>query len=211
VFPIVFALAACGGEDPQTDSDAGESSSGAEAGSSSSSGDPGDTSEASSSGGPMQTGEELFLGYCAGCHGVDALGTVLAYELRHPNREYAEWVVRNGRAAGEFAPSFMAAFSTETISDEELQLVFDHLDSFPQPTTGQGLYEDYCGNCHGPDGSGGAVAENILEEPAEALEQVREGDGGTNYGARSEFMPAFADDRLTNAEFQSIMDYLLAL
>lgn len=204
--PLVLAtLAACVGDDSmQADGDSGDGSAGDSS--------AGDGSEGSSSGGAEQTGEELFLGYCAGCHGPDALGTALGYELRHPNRGYAEWVVRNGRAPGELAPSFMAAYPTESLSDENLQLIFDHLDSFAQPTTGEALYLDYCRNCHGPDGAGGVVPENILEKtPAEALEKVREGEGGANYGSRLGYMPAFADERLTNAEVQSIMDWLRGL
>lgn len=103
----------------------------------------------------------------------------------------------------------MAAWSTETISDEQLDLIFDHLDAFPQPTTGEELFLDYCRSCHGPTGTGGAVPENILEEaPDERLEKVRKGEGGTNYAARLEYMPAFASDRLTDAEVQAIMDWL---
>jgi mono/diheme cytochrome c family protein len=201
IMPLVLAtLVACGGDDgTQAESESGDSSAG-------------DSSDGSTSGGPEQTGEELFLGYCAACHGADALGTTLGYELRHPDRGYAEWVVRNGRAPGELAPSFMAAYPPETIDDDELQRIFDHLDAFPQPMTGEGLYLDYCRNCHGPDGTGGVVPENLLEEsPAEALEKVREGEGGSDYGSRLGFMPAFADERLTNAEVQSIMDWLGAL
>ena len=195
---VLGTLVACAADDI----DAAESS-----GSDSSAGD---SSDGSSSGGEEMSGEELFLGYCAGCHGTDALGTALGYELRHPDRGYAEWVVRNGRAPGELAPSFMGVYPVETISDDELQRIFDHLDAFPQPTTGEGLYLDYCRNCHGPTGTGGVVPENILEEgAAEALEKVREGEGGSNYGSRLGFMPRFADDRLTNAEVQSILDWLV--
>jgi len=188
---------ACGGDDTtQADDDAGDSSAG---------------SDGSSSGGEEKTGEELFLDNCAACHGPDALGTEFGYELRHPDRGYAEWVVRNGREPGELAPSVMAAYPVETLADDELQRILDHLDSFPQPTTGEGLYLDYCRNCHGPDGSGGTVPENILEEgTAEVLEKVREGEGGNNYGSRLGFMPAFADDRLTDAEVQSVLDWLTA-
>ena len=159
------------------------------------------------------SGIELFLGMCAPCHGAEGEGGPLAYELQHPNRAHATWVVRNGRPGLEFPGSQMAAYSPEVVSDEQLEEIFDYLDSFPQPTTGEALYLDYCGNCHGADPrTGGAVDKDPLDDgPDEILEQVREGDGGTDYGNRGEYMPAFSADRLSDAEVQAIIDWLVSL
>lgn len=40
---------------------------------------------------------EVFLAVCAACHGSTGEGTERGYELRHPARGYATFVVRTGR------------------------------------------------------------------------------------------------------------------
>ena len=211
---LPFALAmivACAADDDE-DMSAGDTT-GEASGSAS---DAGDDSGGSSTGdAPVLTGEELFLAYCSGCHGADAMGTTLAYELRHVDRDYAHWVVRNGRSGGEFEPTAMPAFSEEALSPAALDAIVDHLDAFPQPTTGEGLFVDYCGNCHGADARTGPaqvdLPDEILEEPSTALETVREGENEGGIGARLGFMPAVSADRLTDAEVQAIVDYVLSL
>lgn len=160
--------------------------------------------------GPEQDGVELFLGLCAPCHGMEGQGVeTLGYELRHPVREYATWVIRNGRSEGELAPSSMSAYPPEVVSDAQLQEIFDWLDGFPQPETGEGLYMDYCRNCHGVDpNDGGVVAKEVGEKGfADALEKIREGEGGTAYGSRLAYMPGFDAGVLSDAEVMLITDW----
>ena len=158
------------------------------------------------------SGEQLYGAFCAACHGADANGTVLAYEVRHPDREYARWVVRNGRMGTEFGDSVMMPFSDQLLSDDDLDLVFDWLDAFPQPDTGEGLYLDYCRNCHGADAGGGVVDKPIQGvSVSDALEKAREGEGGQSYGSRGEFMSAFAEDRLSESEIVAIVQYIATL
>lgn len=160
---------------------------------------------------PRMSGEQLFTSLCAACHGLDAEGTPRGYELRHPDRDHARWVIRNGRSGDEFEGA-MLPFDGTVLSDADVNAIFDYLDSFPQPEDGEGLYADYCGNCHGSNARGGAVGKDISDKGYEdALEKVRRGEGGKNYGARQKYMSAFDDDALSNAEVRAITDFVAGL
>jgi mono/diheme cytochrome c family protein len=169
----------------------------------------GSSSGDESGSGPELGGEELFVQFCSACHGPTAEGTTLAYEIRHPVRDYARWVVRNGRPGLEFESSSMPAWPPETVSDADLDKIFDYLDSFPQPTTGEGLYLDYCRNCHGDPIDTGVVLKVVGdEEYADVIEQVRDGDELGLYELRQEFMPAFSRDMLTDEEVDAIFAFI---
>jgi mono/diheme cytochrome c family protein len=171
----------------------------------------GGESEGAETGEPA-TGEQLYLQLCAACHGADAMGTALGYELRHPPRTLAMWVVRNGRPGDEFPTSMMAAYPPEVLSDAELESIFDFLDSFPQPATPEGLYLDYCGNCHGPDALGGVVGKNIGDkEDGDIHEKVREGENTGNPGVRALYMPRFETATLSDAEIDAIAGFIAGL
>jgi mono/diheme cytochrome c family protein len=74
------------------------------------------------------------------------------------------------------------------------------------------LYLDYCGNCHGADAAGGVVGKEIYDkEYRDALEKVREGEGGDAYAERDKYMPRFGQALLNNEEVQAIADYLATL
>ena len=153
------------------------------------------------------TGEQLFA-QCAPCHGPSGEGTALGYELRHPDRPHAEWVVRNGRmGAPEFPTSVMLAYPAATLSDADLGKIFDYLSAFPQPTTGQGLYLDYCGNCHAADAKRSDISNKVF---ADVIGMVRSGEEA-DVKYRSVYMPAFATSTLSDAEVQLIMDYIASL
>lgn len=155
-----------------------------------------------------QTGEELYVAMCAPCHGPEGEGSQLGYELRHHDAEHFEWVVRNGRPGTEFAGSVMAAYGVEVLPDESVDKIWAYLDAFPQPDSAEGLYLDYCGNCHGPDGTNGVVGVDISdEELADAREEVREGSDLENVGAQDRFMPAIDSDRLTDDELELVVDF----
>lgn len=200
--------------DPDAESDGGssgadtEGSDGSASDSSSGADDSGGSGgDETTAGGSDATGEELYL-MCAGCHGAQGEGSELGYELRHPDREFATWVVRNGRPGDEFENSTMIAYDESVLSDEDLEKIWDYLDSFDQPTTGEELYLDYCGNCHGADGSGGIVAVDITDKLlADTVESVRVGKGGTDYDARAFYMPALDETTLSEDEVQAMIDY----
>lgn len=161
------------------------------------------------------SGEEFFLSLCAPCHGSEGEGTALGYALQHPVRDYSTWVVRNGRPAGnpELPGSTMVAYGPEALPDETLEEIWDYLDSFPQPTTGEGLYFDYCRNCHGVDALGGVTGVSLLTPEAmlELFEKVREGENVGLYEIRDEAMPSFDQTRLSDDEVQLIASYLATL
>lgn len=158
------------------------------------------------------SGEEIFKAVCARCHGEQGEGTALAYEIQHPSRAYSRFVVRSGRPGAEFPDSEMSAYPETLITDEKLEEIWDYLDSFPQPTTGEGLYLDYCRNCHGENARGGVSDRSIDgEDFADVEENVRQGNGGTNYADREGFMNARTENELSDAELQQIADYLDAL
>jgi mono/diheme cytochrome c family protein len=211
----LLTLTACpAGDDAETGADT-ESTSGAE---SSATTDPtaaDSTADESTSGPPAPDvdGEEFFLSVCAPCHGPEGEGTALGYALQHPVRGYSTWVVRNGRPPGnpELPGSVMAAYAPSTVSDGTLEGVWDYLDSFPQPTTGEGLFLDYCRNCHGVDALGGATGVNITEQSApDIFDKVREGES-VDYSMRSLYMPAFDATRLSDAEVQLVIDHIASL
>ena len=156
-----------------------------------------------------QTGMEVYLSLCAPCHGTEAEGTDLGYELRHPDRDYSTWVVRNGRPGDEFPESAMAAFPPESVSDAQLEEIYDWLDSFPQPEGGEALYLDYCGDCHGADPwEGGVVGKKIGEKGLhDALERVRDGAGGSDYGARIFYMGPIDEETLSDDEVLQITEW----
>jgi len=116
-------------------------------------------------------------------------------------------VVRNGRAVTTFLKP-MEKWGPDKLSDAQLMLIWDYLDQPPQPTTGQGLYNDYCANCHGKDGTGGPTMRNILNEVQNVLNQVRAGKNVGQYQMRHDSMPAFSTMRISDAELVMIRDYV---
>jgi len=158
------------------------------------------------------SGAEVYAAVCATCHGSTGEGTDKGYELRHPARGYATFVVRSGRPGVEFPMSEMSAYDTSLLTVQQLEEIWDFLSDMPQPTTGEGLFLDYCANCHGADALGGVVDEDLDEEVfIDILEQVREGDGENDYSARLEYMPARTDAELSDAQVRLISDYLSTL
>ena len=147
---------------------------------------------------------------CAMCHGEQGVGGMFAPEIQHPVRDYATWVVRHGRAVTTF-PKPMEIVGPDKLSDADLMLIWDYLDKPPQPTTGQALYLDYCGNCHGADGLGGPTTRNITMELDKLKDNVRKGTHPGEFDMRKEYMPAFSTMRLSDAEVQLIYDYVDSL
>lgn len=154
-------------------------------------------------------GQMLFVALCGACHGPQGEGTPLGYELRHPVRVFTTWVVRNGRPGLEFEGSVMAAYTEAVIDDAQLESIWDYLDSFPQPTTGEGLYLDYCRNCHGVDGAGGTVQVDIRgRSRGDISEKVREGENLGDPGARTQYMPALLAEVITDDEIGLLAEYI---
>jgi mono/diheme cytochrome c family protein len=159
-------------------------------------------------GGPLPTdGKGLYEAECKLCHGELGAGTPLAPEIQHPVRDYALWVVRNGRAQTTFLKP-MEKWGTDKLSDAQVMLIFDYLDTPPQPTTGKALFDDYCANCHGADGKGGPTMRNIVNEVQNVLKEVRSGKSVGQYQMRHDSMPKFSTMRISDSELNLIHDYV---
>jgi mono/diheme cytochrome c family protein len=148
---------------------------------------------------------------CSSCHGTNGEGLPsIAPEIRHITPAFAQHIVRAGRGAMPVFPATMPASPTELwVSDADLTAIITWLGSLPKPTTGAGLYKDFCGNCHGPQmGTGGSVPYTVTGlSAAEVTSKVR-GGVGTDPSKRNQFMPKFDATVLTDAELMLIQQFL---
>lgn len=150
-----------------------------------------------------------YTSLCAGCHGSDGAGTASGFELLHPIVDYATWVVRNGRAAGEADfQTVMGAYDEATLSDGDLDDILVWLKDAPRPATGEALYLDLCANCHGADARGGVVREGARHGAVSIQRHVRGGEGGSAFASRQRYMPAFGPAVLTADELELIIEFL---
>ncbi len=148
---------------------------------------------------------------CSICHGAEGEGVAnLGPDLWHPIAGYFEWVVRNGRDGNPDLIAAMAAMGPEFISDADLAAVFEWLSKAPKATTGEGLYSDYCSNCHGANG-GGVAGKNITMLTDVIATIVRTGAHPGEYDNVAEYMPSWTPEELTDAEVQLIMDCVVSL
>lgn len=166
--------------------------------------------EGGTAGGASDSGAVAFGTHCATCHGEQGIGSQNAPDVQHPIRDYATWVVRNGRATTRY-PKPMPAFAAADVSDAALTLILDYLDTPRQPTTGQGLYRDYCANCHGADARSGPARIDLTSQVDAIPAQVRSGASPGLFDQRDAFMPAFPESRISDAEIQLIQQYVASL
>lgn len=162
---------------------------------------------------PAPTAESLYAQQCSACHGPAGEGGPSGPQILSPVAGYATFVVRQGRDEMGY-PGPMPAFPADYLEDAELQAVLDFLSAPPKPATGEGLYRRFCGNCHGDDARGGRVGEALGEaarEGDEFLEVVREGSGGSAYGDRTEYMPAWDGGGLTDSEVEAIRSHVVSV
>lgn len=152
-------------------------------------------------------GLEAYQVRCAYCHGAEGEGTEFGYQLRYEADAYSKWVARHGRRSTRF-PTPMPAFAD--VSDAQYEEMFAWLGSFPHPEDGRGLYDRYCANCHGANAQGGPVGKEIAGEGFDN-EPIREGEGGSNFGDRGEYMPRWSRDALTDTELGLIRQYVSSL
>lgn len=159
------------------------------------------------------SGTEYYAFRCAGCHGFQAEGTDRGYPLQRPVRDYAEYVIREGRPGIQF-PSTMPAYTSLHLSDAQLDELLDFLGSIEKPTSGADLYGTYCANCHGPSGRGGPAESDLTAALGDAqafLTAVRSGNGGSRYWNRTDYMPSWDSTELSDADVQAIIAYLQTL
>jgi mono/diheme cytochrome c family protein len=160
------------------------------------------------------TGKVLYVDTCAQCHGENGEGNDLGPQVLNPVRDYATYVTRNSRGIEMTEMGYvdeMPAHGTDLMTDAELGLVMDFLAEAPKPTDGEGLYTRFCGNCHGANGWGGRVEQDVQHEADEALETVRDGEGDSKFWDRTEYMPEWNAQQLTDDEVAKIEAYLSTL
>lgn len=204
------SFSAGGGGAGGTSGGGGGATAGGAGGGGGSGGASGGSGGAGGAGPQLAPGEELFRTNCLPCHGELGAGTALAPDIQHPIRDYATWVVRNGRPMSTYAMPMMA-WSQAKLSDADLLLIFGYLDTPPKGTTGQALFRDFCANCHGADAKGGPVKHDITNKAGEIAMRVRNGAHAGEFQEREEFMPVFSTTLLSDAEVQLIRTYVESL
>jgi mono/diheme cytochrome c family protein len=77
------------------------------------------------------TGETLYKDYCANCHGADGKGGVVMRPLAGEGKNVLK-LVRSGKSVGQYAMRHdsMPAFTTMRISDAELNLILNYVNTF---------------------------------------------------------------------------------
>ncbi|MDX1747271.1 MAG: c-type cytochrome, partial [Halobacteriales archaeon] len=110
------------------------------------------------------SGPEVYDRLCSTCHGKQGEGTATkGIQLRYDDDGYSEYWTRNGRQTTTYEGD-MPAYPREMISDEQLTEIFEFIDQAPRPTDGEGLFVQYCSNCHGTDGRGGPSGKSVVGE-----------------------------------------------
>ncbi len=157
---------------------------------------------------------QFYMDFCARCHGdsgegVDEKGPA----IEHPVREFGEYLVRNGRSHEDYMED-MPAMDENVVSTELLNEIWDYLDEPEKPTDGEGLYVDYCKNCHGDDGNavpnhgiGGAMKATA----SEYIMNARRGHHGGEFDNRGGYMPAYDEQTLSDDELTLIAEYVASL
>lgn len=173
-----------------------------------------------------ETGETLFLSFCAPCHGADAkgatdpnTGTPMGPDARHPVEDYALWLVRNGSSArmtheGNYLGP-MLPLTEQVLPQDKLEMILAYLSdptAFPQPTTGEDLYMDYCSSCHAADGSGVPTGRPVTNVERQAvIDDTHNGHHPGEYELAPEFMPQWSNAEISDAELGLIADFIAGL
>ena len=152
---------------------------------------------------------QVYASQCAACHGPEGLGTPLGTPIRLRDPDLTRFTVRQGRN-GLGNPTTMPIYTRDDISDEQLTEIIDWLDAFPNPTTGEGLYNQFCSNCHGVDGRGGTSFEPVAGT-LRAQSAIREGHGAERYVERRSYMPSYTEDQISDAEIVLIEQYIRSM
>lgn len=147
---------------------------------------------------------------CSSCHGPNGEGFAgVGPEIRFTPKDYAVAVVRNGRKTPSGSPSAMVAVAADKLSDADLDTINTWQNSFAKPASGQSLYLNMCGNCHGPASpTGGSAPISIQGKSKAEVEQYVRNGSGTDVAARASYMPKFDTTLLTDPELQMIEMYL---
>lgn len=152
------------------------------------------------------SGIEIFANQCASCHGPEGEGTTKGPVIQFTPSDYGKWVTRNGRSGVGF-PAAMTPYGVDRVTDAQLDEIIDYLHAQTRPTTGEGLYMNFCANCHGVGNQAGPA----LAGRPDSTDDIRNGKGGANYGSRLIYMPRWSAAELSDAEVDLINAYIAAL
>ena len=165
-------------------------------------------------------GLALYADRCSACHGPDGKGLDnVGPVIRFADRDYATWVVRNGRDEMDFGLA-MPVFASQGglsagLSDAALASILDAILEPPLPTDGGLLYRGLCGNCHGTAGEGGRANMALAGDRAPSFDlarsRVRIGSGGSHYDRADEYMPSWTEEALPDEAISAIASYLASL
>lgn len=154
------------------------------------------------------SGEQVYERLCVSCHGEQGEGIdTVGMQLRYDDDTFSRYWIRNGRAAtGGFADD-MPAYASDVISDTQIDEMMTFINQAQHPTTGEGLYLQYCANCHGVTGGGGPSGHGIRGDSG-ITGVSRNGKGGSSYGARRDYMTSWSTSQLSDTELQMIGAYV---
>lgn len=168
----------------------------------------------------VAAGEQLYLTACVNCHGVGGVGTPGYPSLVGVGAASADFYLRTGRMPLSF-PVPQPPVKPPAYDDTEIRQLVAYVASLgdgppvpdvdpargSQPEGGE-LFLANCAPCHQSAGNGGALsygnhAPSLLSvKPTQVGEAVRIGPGQ---------MPVFGPDTLTDAQVDSIANYILYL
>lgn len=181
----------------------------------------------------LTQGRELFLNYCAGCHGERGDGkTASGLAMRPPafdltNFELADsllWRVLLNGVLGSEMPNW-----PKTLVGNQMASVVAYAGSLGRRDTlaaeqrfapdhilqeaGRRVYVAHCARCHGETGRGDGPEAERYEPPPADFQEMRPGyapaERAITAGVPGTAMPAFP--RLTPAEIQALAFYLRSL
>jgi len=108
-----------------------------------------------------QDGEALYTAFCESCHGTQGLGGVVGRPLRGVTPCSINAAINRFILGMEFL---------EILTQPEIREISRYLNTFP--VDGEDLFIATCLGCHGKEGRGGRVAENVQGERAEEIFQA---------------------------------------
>jgi|GEM_PF-6310240 len=105
-----------------------------------------------------QDGEALYTAFCESCHGTQGLGGVVGRPIRGVTPCSINEAIDRFILGMEFL---------DILTPAEIRAISRYLNTFP--VDGEDLFIATCLGCHGKEGEGGRVAENVQGKRAEEI------------------------------------------
>jgi mono/diheme cytochrome c family protein len=163
------------------------------------------------------SGKEFYQKECAICHGARGEGTERGTPLNKPYKVYNTHITRHGRKGHPQFAIPMPAYPREMLSDRLMVQIWDYVESFSTPGTGEELYRAYCANCHGNDARGGMSSQPLVNETGVVTKPevfalwVRWGQDDGFYESRGSYMPRWNPSEISDVDVVKIRSYLESL